>query len=350
MQECCKNRLKRKSTKHVTQDLTEKHADIISKDPELCEPLTNVNLWQLPTVKFNISLDIPGITRKEDMTPDMLKNLTLEHIDKNFNTAIWTHIYTDGSADEAIKNGGGGVYIKFPNGKTISRSIPTGSLSSNFKAEEKAVHEALEILSQEPFPPSHAVIFTDCRSVLQKLSSPEDTTSRQIHTLLSQLSTTTTTSMQWIPAHCNIAGNEKADSLAKCGSKMIQETDPTSYQEIKTIIKRKQKEKWKTHHGVTSQDPWETLGRRAQTTIFRLRTGHCRLNFHLHKINICHTSDCLCGTGIQTPEHILQQCPLHNSERSHFWPHGKDLHQKLWGSREDLQTTAQFITEIGISV
>ncbi|XP_041377391.1 uncharacterized protein LOC121389807 [Gigantopelta aegis] len=269
---------------------------------------------------------------------------------KTSNKTIWTHIYTDGSAEEAINNGGGGIYIKFPNGKTISRSIPTGSLSSNIKAEAKAVHKALEILSQEHFPPSHAVIFTDCRSVLQKLSSPEDTTSRQIYTLLSQLSTTTTTSMQWIPAHYNIAGNDKVDSLAKCGSKLIQETVSTSYQEIKTIIKRKQKEVWKSQNGVTNHDPWETLERRGQITIVRLHTGHCRLNFHLHKLNLCHTSDCQCGTGLQTPEHILQQWSLHNSERSHFWPHGTDLHQKLWGSREDLQTTVQFITEVGLSV
>ena len=40
--------------------------------------------------------------------------------------------------------------------------------------------------------------------------------------------------LQWIPAHCGIQGNEKADILAKKGSKIMQkEKQKLSYESIK---------------------------------------------------------------------------------------------------------------------
>ena len=43
------------------------------------------------------------------------------------------------------------------------------------------------------------------------------------------------------------------------------------------------------------------LGRAAQVTIFRLRTGHCQLLSHLHSLKISQSYECPCGTGPQTP-------------------------------------------------
>ena len=43
------------------------------------------------------------------------------------------------------------------------------------------------------------------------------------------------------------------------------------------------------------------LTRREQVTVFRLRTGHNRLSYHLYsKLRIGHTEQCPCGTGSQT--------------------------------------------------
>ena len=43
--------------------------------------------------------------------------------------------------------------------------------------------------------------------------------------------------MQWIPAHCDIKGNEEADRLSKEGSKATQEDHPISYSEAKTLLR-----------------------------------------------------------------------------------------------------------------
>jgi hypothetical protein len=49
--------------------------------------------------------------------------------------------------------------------------------------------------------------------------------------------------LQWIPAHCNFNGNEKADFLAKMGSKKKQHINHVSHQSIKTHIKGISEEK-----------------------------------------------------------------------------------------------------------
>ena len=88
------------------------------------------------------------------------------------------------------------------------------------------------------------------------------------------------------------------------------------------------------------QKPWSsfdfTLERAQQTTIFRLRTGHCGLSAHLKTIGISDTSLCECGQADQTPDHVLQSCPNYAERRQLTWPQGADLATKLWSSAKDL--------------
>ena len=58
----------------------------------------------------------------------------------------------------------------------------------------------------------------------------------------------------------------------------------------------------------TEEDSIHQLDRAAQVTIFRLKPGHCQLLSHLHRLKISHSDACPCGTGPQTPNHILQSC------------------------------------------
>ncbi|KAK7096617.1 hypothetical protein V1264_005893 [Littorina saxatilis] len=47
----------------------------------------------------------------------------------------WIHVYTDGSATDAVANGGAGVYASFPEGHTTTTKIPTGKRCSNYSGE-----------------------------------------------------------------------------------------------------------------------------------------------------------------------------------------------------------------------
>ena len=81
----------------------------------------------------------------------------------------WIRVYTDGSAEKAVVNGGSGVYIEMPDQKTIESSIPTGTHCSNYKAELEAIREALIILERitPSIPKARAVLLSDSRSVLK---------------------------------------------------------------------------------------------------------------------------------------------------------------------------------------
>jgi hypothetical protein len=58
--------------------------------------------------------------------------------------------------------------------------------------------------------------------------------------------------LQWIPAHCNVPVNEKADKLAKEGGK-IEQTDFTlSYEEAKCTIKTITRNGSKTTRAMTN--------------------------------------------------------------------------------------------------
>ena len=67
--------------------------------------------------------------------------------------------------------------------------------------------------------------------------------------------------------------------------------------------------------------------RQEQVTVFRLRTGHNPLNYHLYsKLRTGHTEQCPCGTGSQTTEHLLQSCPIYEPLKGNVArPHSHSL-------------------------
>ena len=112
------------------------------------------------------------------------------------------------------------------------------------------------------------------------------------------------------------------------------------------------KSKWKAKYpNSDAADPYYKLSRREQVILFRLRTGHNRLRYHLHKkFKIGETDRCPCGSGVQTADHILQECRLYANERKKVWPNPVQRDRKLYGSLEALQSTVAFITETGLSI
>ena len=77
-------------------------------------------------------------------------------------------------------------------------------------------------------------------------------------------------------AHCGIPGNEQADQLAECRAQEEQPTTSIHYQEKTTIIKTAQKPR-------QEKDAYHLLGMPGQVVLARLRSGHNRLNAHMHR-------------------------------------------------------------------
>ena len=98
-------------------------------------------------------------------------------------------------------------------------------------------------------------------------------------------------------------------------------------------------------------DNYHTLDRAGQVTLIRLRTGHNRLNSHMHiNMTLVLSPLCTCGTEDQTIEHILQRCSAYQHLRQQIWSDGTSLHQKLYGKKEELERTVSFIKQAGLSV
>ena len=142
-------------------------------------------------------------------------------IQSRYPKSTWTHVFTDGSAENAVRNEGSGAYIRRPDGTTSSLSIPAGDLSSNFRAEVHALKAATELLIEKDCSPQNIVLLSDSLSALQSLTNgPTDL--RTQHNSLCTLSENNRVVLQWVPAHVGIAGNETADRLAKAAAKLPQ--------------------------------------------------------------------------------------------------------------------------------
>jgi hypothetical protein len=69
--------------------------------------------------------------------------------------------------------------------------------------------------------------------------------------------------LQWVPSHCGLLGNEKADCLAKLGSYKKQPPNGISFHSakahIKTAVRSRDKNKWNTD---SKDKDWQTLFKR----------------------------------------------------------------------------------------
>ena len=128
MRQPTKTRLKsRTSFIHHSRDLERYVHSHIPK------PIAQANVlppWERSCLP-KICTSIPGIRRKGQQSDLQRKHLALDYIHSNFPENQWTHAYTDGSAVEAVREGGGGVYIKYQE-ETANIRVPTGRISTNF--------------------------------------------------------------------------------------------------------------------------------------------------------------------------------------------------------------------------
>ena len=121
--------------------------------------------------------------------------------------------------------------------------------------------------------------------------------------------------------------------LSRMGSKLEQSAHPMSYSEAKTILRNNFRTEWQQRLDIgTEEDSIHQMDRAAQVTIFRLRTGHCQLLSHLHRLKISHSDECPCGTSPQTPNHILQSCPTFDDSRRQTWPSPVEALQEALGT------------------
>ena len=209
----------------------------------------------------------------------------------------------------------------------------------------------------------NVVIFTDSLSALQALENYSSSQDRDICRLAQSLNKLLTSydvqvTLQWIPGHEDVSGNERADRLAKEGSKKEQYEKQCSYQTVKKMIKNNSKKAWmnRWEKGSTGRtmfsnmakpmpkDSINLLPRQDQSLIFQLRTGHAPLNLHLNRINPQHLPICRnCDYPYESTAHVLFDCQATKSLRKELLPPIPTIENVLYGCTQQLQSTCKFV-------
>ena len=159
-------------------------------------------------------------------------------------------------------------------GTKIENYIPTGRHSTNYKAEAAAIEEAVALLRTPKSYNKNIVLLSDAKSVLQARYNPRNREHSNLKASLLQLGLSAQHIVfQWLPGHCNIWGNTRADQLAKQRSQLEQLEGGCSYAESIILVKAAMARKWKRDHPDSDpSDPIHGMTRSQQTIILRLRT------------------------------------------------------------------------------
>ncbi|KAK7095608.1 hypothetical protein V1264_004997 [Littorina saxatilis] len=114
-------------------------------------------------------------------------------LDERYPQEAWMRVFTDGSATDAVKRGGAGVYIQHPSGEWQAEAIPTGLHCTNYRAEVEALIHAANTISSKVNPDTQVVFLTDALSVLQAVNNNKlpQLTTHNIKCLK--------TVLQWVP-------------------------------------------------------------------------------------------------------------------------------------------------------
>ncbi|KAJ9456078.1 Tbingi protein [Diplonema papillatum] len=116
--------------------------------------------------------------------------------------------------------------------KTIQKSVKAGRYVCSFRTEQVAICTSLHLLQQHlpaTSQPRHIVVLSDSQSLLKVLSlgsyKQKDPTNIRIWLLLCELRARGyAITLQFVYAHCGLAGNDMADSLAKAAAAELQES------------------------------------------------------------------------------------------------------------------------------
>jgi ribonuclease HI len=232
--------------------------------------------------------------------------------------------FTDGS----LINGstGFGVFNEF-----FSASYSLQFPCSVYIAELAAIHWALDSVASRPV--EHFYIVTDSlssvtaiRSVRQDKYSPYFL--EKIREILSTLSRRCySITFVWVPSHCSIMGNEKADSLAKVGAV---EGDiyqrQIAFNEFYFIVRQNALVNWQRKWSEDELGRWLhsiipkvslkswfkglDISRDFIRTFNRIMSNHCSLSTSLCRVNLSDTNVCGCGNGFHDIEHLVWSCEM----------------------------------------
>ena len=265
--------------------------------------------------ELNIFDTVPGIKSRND---DQLSKRTaaINRIRELSGDYI---IYTDGSASKGRLDGGAAAVVTIGDAEepiTVDTLTERGRALTCFYEEEAcAMLLATNWIAEHCSQTTKILICTDSKSLCQKLlgNSIEVTDLRQ-----QILDTPGVITIQWVPGHSDIPGNELADAAAKEATLLPSAQGAISYASARAFIKQTIVDGPFTHPrpnrayaGKSKKQEDRLTTREDQVLLARLRTGKLK-NFCSYQSLLdkgATSPECpLCQTSDHTLEHWLMEC------------------------------------------
>lgn len=239
----------------------------------------------------------------------------------------FTHIYTDGSKSEM---GVGCAFVVPSTGTSCGFKLP--DKLTVFSAEMIAIYQALLYIKSNGIVGSF-LICSDSLSVLNYLAMKRNDakeTAAQIEKIVDDLLIHGyDLQLTWVPAHAGIPGNESADKMAKwaCRNGELLDVNLSLSEyiqgyEAKSAIDEKADFTRKSTNTILDlydfkPPPLDLIHseRKIATTIFRIRSGHAKVNSVLFKWNLVDSPNCIVCNVYEDVRHVIMSCKKYYIQR-----------------------------------
>lgn len=259
---------------------------------------------------------------------------------------------------------GAGVAVMQASGRHIGVKRRLHETASIFTAELYAIKIAL--ISIKTSYDISCAIYSDSRSAIQAIQG--QSRCKIVQEILELVVILQRREIKvifcWIPGHCNITGNERADKEAKAAVELAAiSSQEIPVSDVKTYIKKKMREKVKRDWTNFLNDRGEHpklkeicpevrgtplnigLSRVDTMKLVRLRIGHTRVT-HAYRLTGEDMPWCIeCETAM-TVKHILLECGNCARERYNYYDPREVSLKELLNSKEYATKVLQFLKDI----
>lgn len=250
-----------------------------------------------------------------------------------------------------------------------------GPNSLVYNGELEGITSALELAVKNRYSSKDIRVYADNQAALYRLKSLSGNPGqacqiralRAARTLRERDNITT---LEWVPGHRNIVGNEEADSLAKYAAKCPPKTKESSLAFYRMLVKQELDKEWlfkaeKLKKLARESSYLKTFSwkirkklnlppteREIASAFYQLKVGHGYFKSYLYRFSYAETDLCTCGTAKQTPRHLILGCSLYKAPRLKIKERLETLRPSLnsvLNTREGILAMLEYLKETRIA-
>ncbi|XP_040358547.1 uncharacterized protein LOC120843557 [Ixodes scapularis] len=267
-------------------------------------------------VELNAGLDAP----KRHMAETTARQHAEHHIHEHF--LGWAKTFTDGSVNPASHLSSAAA-VSEDTGRTAAERLSFQATSTT--AELAALILALSIVDTEG-QPDRLVILCDSKAALGLLKNLDRAPA--LAKVVAQKAIELqrrgwTLAFQWVPAHCGIAGNERADRLAAEAQEdpAYPISEVPAFSDARLLVRRVVAARHpELEHGPLPPRPPRNMRRGEAAVIHRLRTSSAFTPDYRARWRADGDRSCpRCAAAVADADHLLRECPDFGEERERLF-------------------------------